>query len=384
MPKLELPSRLALAAVQQGANNFEYKGGSWVLPTMQINWLGHLLAGNITVPVNHCGFAKEDGIACPWTPGANRTPTNVDLGRHELTHCQGGYQCTLGCTNKFFKQKSQLDTHVRTMMHKNEKPFRCIECSDVEYSDLSSFARHKKEMMNRNNGRPHKWYDARRTTLEEARKHEGDPQRRKARKNCARQNASSGFQPNPQSQLGGPGNLQLFNMQWTSQTSPGGTDNFAQNAYAPIQQQESQQHGTDRPFFEPFGSIDDFAQNAPATVQQQGWQQFELDSALPMSLDTRNDSVALDGDDEFARGIAGSGSGLQNVQNFNNNFLANGTFTPGHLEGAAVLGNSERFDNANAPSNLGQPDDGNFLSDVDFDLWLNLGQFNDGIDPGNF
>lgn len=84
-----------------------------------------------------CCFLEEDGHDCDFV-----AETRVDLARHEMTHCDGGYQCP-ACSREF-KQKSQLKTHYASV-HEKTAVFAC-QHTDCErtFTDQSSACRHEK------------------------------------------------------------------------------------------------------------------------------------------------------------------------------------------------------------------------------------------------
>lgn len=145
MGKDDLPSLKAIVAVQQGDTGFEYKGGNF---TLTPQYIGHFMRPETEAfvkgqPRTECGFG------CDWKPANRAKPTNVDLGRHELTHCGDGYQCS-ECP-KCFKQKSQLNTHLRAK-HSGQAKFACHGCAK-QFTDQSSAHRHERV------GKQHKYFN---------------------------------------------------------------------------------------------------------------------------------------------------------------------------------------------------------------------------------
>lgn len=85
-----------------------------------------------------CCFLSKDGYPCDFGKFAKKT--RVDLARHEMTHCIGGYQCSASGCSKKFHQKSQLETHERT--HTKKMKFECKTCNR-QFADQSSANRHE-------------------------------------------------------------------------------------------------------------------------------------------------------------------------------------------------------------------------------------------------
>jgi hypothetical protein len=128
-------------------------GGYFTLTEKETNqpggvlWHGKLDPNKERTPNRrYCCFLQKDGTTCNF-PSSGKCITNVDLARHEFTHCQPGWVCT-GCpdkkggvTKKEFQQKSQLETHKRTPAHDNDKRFECKRCG-FRCSDQGQANRH--------------------------------------------------------------------------------------------------------------------------------------------------------------------------------------------------------------------------------------------------